>query len=76
MIGKRVIRMKRPAVLCAAAFVTGILSAGFMEQVSIVRERAAVEGFIEDVRHVQQNQEAAEQHSYAYCPYCGKELPK
>lgn len=58
------------------AIPTGILSAGFMEQVSIVRERAAVEGFIEDVRHVQQNQVAAEQHSYAYCPYCGKELPK
>ena len=25
MIGKRVIRIKRPAVLCAAAFVTGVI---------------------------------------------------
>jgi len=29
MIGKRVIRMKRPAVLCAAAFVAGIVSAEY-----------------------------------------------
>jgi len=29
MIGKRVIRMKRPAVLCAAAFVAGIVTAGY-----------------------------------------------
>lgn len=54
------------------AIPTGILSAGFMEQVTIVRERAVVEGFIEDVRMVQE-----ERHKdYTYCPYCGKELPK
>ena len=29
MIGKRVIRMKRPAVLCAAAFVAGVVSVGY-----------------------------------------------
>ncbi len=29
MIGKRVFRMKRPAVLCAAAFVAGVVSAGY-----------------------------------------------
>lgn len=54
------------------AIPTGILSAGFMEQVTIVRERAVVEGFIEDVRMVQE-----ERHKdYTYCPYCGKELSK
>ncbi|MBR6584847.1 MAG: two pore domain potassium channel family protein, partial [Firmicutes bacterium] len=58
------------------AIPTGILSAGFMEQVSIVRERAVVEGFIEDVRHVQEAQAGTVQHSYNYCPHCGKELPK
>lgn len=55
---------------------TGILSAGFMEQVSIVRERAVVEGFIEDVRNVQEEKMVIVQNNYTYCPYCGEKLPK
>lgn len=60
------------------AIPTGILSAGFMEQVSIVREKAVVEGVIRDTAFAEEEREAAEKketEEYAYCPYCGKRLP-
>ena len=55
------------------AIPTGILSAGFMEQVSIVREKAVVEGIIRDTAP---GEEIEEKEEYSYCPYCGKRLPK
>lgn len=60
------------------AIPTGILSAGFMEQVSIVREKAVLEGVIRDTAFAEEEREAAEKketEEYAYCPYCGKRLP-
>ena len=60
------------------AIPTGILSAGFMEQVSIVREKAVVEGVIRDTAFAEEEREAAEKketEEYVYCPYCGKRLP-
>lgn len=54
------------------AIPTGILSAGFMEQVSIVREKAVVEGVIRDTAFAEQEQDGREE--YSYCPYCGKQL--
>lgn len=60
------------------AIPTGILSAGFMEQVSIVREKAVLEGVIRDTAFAEEEREASEKketEEYAYCPYCGKRLP-
>ena len=60
------------------AIPTGILSAGFMEQVSIVREKAVVEGVIRDTAFAEEERKADEEKSkeeYTYCPYCGKRLP-
>jgi voltage-gated potassium channel len=50
------------------AIPTGILSAGFMEQVSIAREKAVEEGILDEG----ELEEDAE--DYCYCPYCGKKL--
>lgn len=52
------------------AIPTGILSAGFMEQVSIAREKAVEEGILDEG----ELEEEAE--DYSYCPYCGKKLPE
>ena len=52
------------------AIPTGILSAGFMEQVSIAREKAVEEGILDE----EELEEEAE--DYSYCPYCGKKLPE
>ena len=52
------------------AIPTGILSAGFMEQVSIAREKAVEEGIL-DERELEEETE-----DYSYCPYCGKKLPE
>ena len=60
------------------AIPTGILSAGFMEQVSIVREKAVVEGVIRDTAFAEEERKADEEKAkeeYTYCPYCGKRLP-
>lgn len=60
------------------AIPTGILSAGFMEQVSIVREKAVVEGVIRDTEFAEEERRADEEKAkeeYTYCPYCGKRLP-
>ena len=60
------------------AIPTGILSAGFMEQVSIVREKALVEGVIRDTAFAEEERKADEEKAkeeYTYCPYCGKRLP-
>lgn len=60
------------------AIPTGILSAGFMEQVSIVREKAVVEGVIRDTAFAEEEKKTEnqkEQGEYSYCPYCGKKLP-
>lgn len=60
------------------AIPTGILSAGFMEQVSIVREKAVVEGVIRDTAFAEEERRAEEAKAaeeYSYCPYCGKRLP-
>lgn len=60
------------------AIPTGILSAGFMEQVSIVREKAVVEGVIKDTDFVEEEKKTENekgQEEYSYCPYCGKKLP-
>ena len=60
------------------AIPTGILSAGFMEQVSIVREKAVVEGVIRDTAFAEEERKADEEKAreeYSYCPYCGKRLP-
>ena len=60
------------------AIPTGILSAGFMEQVSIVREKAVVEGVIRDTAFAEEERKADEEKArgkYAYCPYCGRRLP-
>ena len=60
------------------AIPTGILSAGFMEQVSIVREKAVVEGVIRDTAFAEEERRAEEvkaAEEYSYCPYCGKRLP-
>ena len=61
------------------AIPTGILSAGFMEQVSIVREKAVVEGVIRDTAFAEEEVLAEidekEKEEYSYCPYCGKRLP-
>ena len=60
------------------AIPTGILSAGFMEQVSIVRENAVVEGVIRDTAFAEEERKADEEKAkeeYTYCPYCGKRLP-
>ena len=60
------------------AIPTGILSAGFMEQVSIVREKAVVEGVIRDTAFAEEERRAEEANAaeeYSYCPYCGKRLP-
>ena len=54
------------------AIPTGILSAGFVEQVSIIREEAAVENVLHDSGLYS---EAGEAEDYSYCPYCGKKLP-
>ena len=54
------------------AIPTGILSAGFMEQVSIVREKALVEGVIRDTAFSEK--ESEEKEDYSYCPYCGRKL--
>ena len=52
------------------AIPTGILSAGFMEQVAIAREKAVEEGILDE----EELEEEAE--DYSYCPYCGKKLPE
>ena len=52
------------------AIPTGILSAGFMEQISIAREKAVEEGILDEG----ELEEDAE--DYCYCPYCGKKLPE
>lgn len=60
------------------AIPTGILSAGFMEQVSIVREKAVVEGVIKDTDFVEEEKKTENekgQEEYSYCPYCDKKLP-
>ena len=63
------------------AIPTGILSAGFMEQVSIVREKAVVEGVIRDTAFAEEevlaeiDEKEKEKEEYSYCPYCGKRLP-
>ena len=60
------------------AIPTGILSAGFMEQVSIVREKAVVEGVIRDTAFAEEERKADEEKArgkYAYCQYSGKRLP-
>lgn len=60
------------------AIPTGILSAGFMEQVSIVREKAVVEGIIRDTAFAEEGggeRNEPEKDEYVYCPYCGKRLP-
>ena len=60
------------------AIPTGILSAGFMEQVSIVREKAVVEGVIRDTAFAEEERKADEEKAreeYSYCPNCGKRLP-
>lgn len=61
------------------AIPTGILSAGFMEQVSIVREKAVVEGVIRDTAFAEEEVMAEldekKKEEYSYCPYCGKRLP-
>lgn len=60
------------------AIPTGILSAGFMEQVSIVREKAVVEGVIRETAFAEEERKADEEKAkeeYTYCPYCGKRLP-
>ena len=60
------------------AIPTGILSAGFMEQVSIVREKAVVEGVIRDTAFAEEERRAEEvkaAQEYSYCPYCGQRLP-
>lgn len=56
----------------AVAIPTGILSAGFMEQVTIVRERAIDEGIIEE----ESFHPAERPEDFEYCPYCGKKLPQ
>lgn len=57
------------------AIPTGILSAGFMEQVSIVREKAVVEGVIRETAFAEEEREKETgQEEYSYCPYCGKRL--
>ncbi len=50
---------------------TGILSAGFIEQVSLVGEKAVEDGFIEE-----SDLEENLTEDYQYCPYCGKKLPQ
>lgn len=61
------------------AIPTGILSAGFMEQVSIVREKAVVEGVIRDTAFAEEEvlaeADEKDKEEYSYCPYCGKRLP-
>lgn len=61
------------------AIPTGILSAGFMEQVSIVREKAVVEGVIRDTAFAEEEvlaeTDEKDKEEYSYCPYCGKRLP-
>lgn len=59
------------------AIPTGILSAGFMEQVSIVREKAVVEGVIRDSAFAEEEKKMENekgQEECSYCPYCGKRL--
>lgn len=59
------------------AIPTGILSAGFMEQVSVVREKAIVEGVIRDTAFAEaEKKDKEEKEEYTYCPYCGKRLPR
>lgn len=43
-----------------------------MEQVSIVREKALVEGVIRDTAFSEK--ESEEKEDYSYCPYCGRKL--
>lgn len=60
------------------AIPTGILSAGFMEQVSIVREKAVVEGVIRETAFAEEERKMENekgQEEYSFCPYCGKKLP-
>lgn len=52
------------------AIPTGILSAGFMEQVSIAREKAVEEGILDEGELEEETED------YSYCPYCGKKLPE
>ena len=52
------------------AIPTGILSAGFMEQVSIARENAVEEGILDEGDLEEETED------YSYCPYCGKKLPE
>ncbi len=46
MIGKRVIRMKRPAVLCAAAFVVGIVAAGYSVWIAAGMTAVLIIGYV------------------------------
>ena len=52
------------------AIPTGILSAGFMEQGSIAREKAVEEGILDEGELEEETED------YSYCPYCGKKLPE
>ena len=52
------------------AIPTGFLSAGFMEQVSIAREKAVEEGILDEGELEEETED------YSYCPYCGKKLPE
>ena len=54
------------------AIPTGILSAGFVEQVSIIREEAVIENVLHESAPCG---EAEDKEDYSYCPYCGKKLP-
>lgn len=51
------------------AIPTGILSAGFIEQVSTIKEI----GVFEDM--ILENDVPSHRDEYDYCPYCGKKLP-
>ena len=54
------------------AIPTGILSAGFVEQVSIMSESTIAEKIVRET--ASDNPDNYEKEEYIYCPYCGKRL--
>lgn len=54
------------------AIPTGILSAGFVEQVSIMSESTIAEEIVRET--ASDNPDNDEKEEYSYCPYCGKRL--
>ena len=57
------------------AIPTGILSAGFVEQVNELKRKEELEKSKHIITNAESNAIQSNGPSYHYCPYCGMELP-